>query len=141
MRRGGGHPLWLWVLAVGTPLAGLAVVGYVGYLWVGFLTREKPDEPRPAAAARPDPRPDPGPSAPAKKIWDREEFRRNTTAVGKDHVLKTVGKPDRTHENGSEAVWYYDGATRDPVTGKVDQTAVVTLAGETAVSVEFRAAP
>lgn len=68
-------------------------------------------------------------SAPAKKIYGREEFRKAITGKTPDEVIKAVGKPDSTQDSGGGSTWYYNKATKDPVTDKVDYSAQVVFEG------------
>ena len=46
---------------------------------------------------------------------------------GRPAVAMPVGRPVRTTEDPAE-VWYYDGRTFDPLTGRVDDTVRVEFA-------------
>jgi len=57
----------------------------------------------------------------------REEFERRVRACkSADDLLRQLGRPDRTMpmgDNGEE--WTYDKASRDPISGKTDASAVI----------------
>lgn len=61
-----------------------------------------------------------GIASPERKIYTRAEFKKIVVGKTPDEVLKAVGKPTSTQENGDRITWYYDDVTRDPVTEKLD---------------------
>jgi outer membrane protein assembly factor BamE (lipoprotein component of BamABCDE complex) len=57
----------------------------------------------------------------AKRVYDRPEFEKLVKGKNKSQILNLLGKPEKT-DVGESGTWYYDRITREPVTGKVDES-------------------
>lgn len=69
-----------------------------------------------------------GMAAPSSsKVYTRDEFRQAVLGKTPDEVLKLLGKPDRTDEDGPQ--WIYYDRRRDPLTGKIDELTFVRFSG------------
>lgn len=80
----------------------------------------------------------PEPAKPAAPtVYDREEFRKMVTGLTPDELIRAVGRPDSTTDLGTSQTWVYNGRTRDPVTGKVDLFAYLTIRGGKVAEVFF----
>lgn len=79
----------------------------------------------------------PRPKGDNKKVPTREEFKAAVTGKTAEEVLRAVGKPDRTSEHLGRQYWYYERASRDTITDKVDVEAQVTFEDGVALSVSF----
>jgi hypothetical protein len=126
--------LWLWILlAVGAiGLVVLALIAGIVLLFVlGWSARVSSNPVSgPAAVTTSDG------SSKAAPIT-RDEFKAKVIGKTTAEVLEAVGKPDSTALSSPGNYWYYQRKTFDPVTGKNDQTAAVTIEKDKAVSVNF----
>lgn len=108
-----GRPAWVW-LAV----AGLGTVAVVGLLGAYFALT--------------------GPGrGPAPAVVPREEFRKALLGKTPDEVIRAVGRPEDTTDDGGRQMWTYRGRTKDPVTGNVDSAAFVHFKGGRVSSVDY----
>lgn len=98
------------------------------------------------ASGQPGGRPDPG-SARGSAAGEglaagpvgRDEFRRRVLYRQAKDVIAAVGRPDETRDAGGTAYWTYRNRTRDPVTGRTDEVAVIEMQqGNVAVGISFR---
>lgn len=70
----------------------------------------------------------------------REELQQAIIGKSPDQVIAAIGRPDRTSTGGQGGLtqyWYYDGATKDEITGKVDSTAQVIVENGQVDSINF----
>lgn len=76
------------------------------------------------------------PAKPAK--YTRDEFRKLVEGKAPDEVVKAVGKPYDTSDDGDgRPHWYYKGLTYDPLTDKADGTVTLWFANGTVERVNF----
>lgn len=72
------------------------------------------------------------------KVILREDFRKAIMGKTPQEVIQAVGKPQSTQDFGKDFnFWYYDGRTKDPITGKVDGRAQVCFKNGVADHVNF----
>lgn len=71
------------------------------------------------------PKPASQPVAPKPAMMTRDEFKAAVMWKSSDDVIKAVGKPRRTSESGTSSYWYYDGVSKDEITGKTDHNVQV----------------
>lgn len=63
---------------------------------------------------------------PEKKTYTREEFSKLVVGKNPAEVLEAVGKPDSTAGSSrGDQHWSYNRITVDPITGKIDSSAMV----------------
>lgn len=58
-------------------------------------------------------------------VYDRNELKRLIEGKTVSQVIDLLGKPDDTTESGSEMDARYKRISRDPVTGKIDDSAFI----------------
>lgn len=69
--------------------------------------------------------------------WTRAEFTALVEGKTTGQVIAAVGKPDSTGQTGFGDIWYYNGRTRDTVSGKVDFMAQVVFTGGKVSAVNY----
>jgi hypothetical protein len=57
----------------------------------------------------------------------RDDFKSAILLKTPDQVIAAVGRPDTTQQAGTTEYWNYHHSTKDPVTGKVDNSAQVVI--------------
>lgn len=57
----------------------------------------------------------------------RDLFSDDAKNADKAELCRLYGVPDSTSTSGDTEFWYYRGATRDPLTGKVDSSTQVVI--------------
>lgn len=62
-----------------------------------------------------------------KKVYSRDEFRKIVQGKTPDEVIVLVGRPEFTEDGEGIMSWFYHGLTRDPYTGKMDDTVLVNF--------------
>ena len=109
----GGLPPGGWVLVAAVGLGGMIAGGVLTYaLTVGRPGQVKP--PEVVGTVPPD-------TAPARKLWTRDEFKAAVQGKSQADVISAVGRPDSTRDGEWGAqFWLYDGLTINPVTNKPD---------------------
>jgi DNA repair exonuclease SbcCD ATPase subunit len=55
-------------------------------------------------------------------IMFRDSFAEAVVGKAKEQVIQSIGRPNRTSDSGEYSHWYYDGKTKDRVTGNLDDT-------------------
>lgn len=75
--------------------------------------------------------------ATVKTTVTREEFRVKVMGKTPEQVIAVVGKPSVTQDHGGDPIWYYNEATTDPVSGKVDYHAQVIFENGRVIAVNF----
>lgn len=78
-----------------------------------------------------------GPSAPAVKVYEREEFKKAVDGKTQDEVKAMLGTPYRTSDTGPDSTWNYENITRDAVTDKVDSDVWIRFRGGKVNNVHF----
>lgn len=75
---------------------------------------------------------------PPPPLMTRQEFQDAVFGKYAQQVVDMVGPPARRVKWGHDERWYYYRVTRDPVTNRVDNQAVVTLTrGTAATEIDF----
>jgi outer membrane protein assembly factor BamE (lipoprotein component of BamABCDE complex) len=65
----------------------------------------------------------------ATKVYTREEFKKLLLGKSKQEVKDLLGKPDNTTEGGGKENWSYYRRTKDPDSGKVDKSVLISFEG------------
>ena len=101
-----------WPLALAAFVLGsLLTAGVGGGLW--YRTYAAGGRPAADAADRP--------------VFPRPEFSRRVMGKPEAEVLKAVGQPDATSEDGGSKFWHYKRRTRDPLTDATDTDVQVVV--------------
>lgn len=74
-----------------------------------------------------------------KNRVSRDQFTTMVRGKWSDKAVELTGPPDRTERltDGTE-LWYFEGRTFDPASGKNDSVAVIHYSNGACIGVEFR---
>jgi hypothetical protein len=119
---GGGNAMVIIVLVVAAGLTLLVCGGLVLSLFMlaPSAGRQVEDLSRPATKPT-------APTAPAKPVITRAEFKQKVVGMTTDELIDAFGRPERTTDFEGYTKWYYNDLVTDPVTGKLDQRTTVIV--------------
>jgi len=112
---GGGNAMVIIVLVVAAGLTLLVCGGLAP-----SAGRQVEDLSRPATKPT-------APTAPAKPVITRAEFKQKVVGMTTDELIDAFGRPERTTDFEGYTKWYYNDLVTDPVTGKLDQRTTVIV--------------
>lgn len=87
------------------------------------------DQPKSSSPSGSNPKETKGASDKPAKKYTRKEFKQMLIGKSEADVVRLIGKPDSTHDQGPRTFWYYPSLTYDPISGKDDDKSMVEVSG------------
>lgn len=119
-------------------LAVVAVVG-VGFMWTRQVaSRDEAIAVHEATVAKAEmAKAEAGKAGATRRTYTRDEFQRLVLDKTPAEVTSAVGEPDERSDVNGIPLWVYRKCTRDPVTGKIDNTASLQFTDGKVSSVKY----